>query len=135
MDWWPVTRDVILYIMAIILLVAMTWDGLIFWYEGLVLFIAYFLYFSIMFQNDRISKHVRRWTSKFTNKGENLKNNITVAETIDKNMHLNYTDEPKKIYIEYQEESKKEEVEEEGNIFVSYYSDAGCIFSEQLFSF
>lgn len=48
--------------MAVALLVVITWDGYIYWYEGLVLFIVYFIYFAIMFQNTRISKFVK---SKF----------------------------------------------------------------------
>lgn len=123
MDWWPVTRDVSLYILAIILLVTMTWDGLIFWYEGLVLFIAYFVYFSVMFQNDRISKVVRRWTSNFRN-GDNLKNNIKVVEGMDSNIY--YIDEPTKKYVEHQEttevkKEKEEEKEEEGKLHIKVF--------------
>lgn len=70
MDWWPLTRDVLIYIMAVSILVVITWDAYIYWYEGLVLFIVYFLYFTIMFQNTRISKFVK---SKFgKNKVEEL---------------------------------------------------------------
>jgi hypothetical protein len=56
LHWWPVTRDVIIYICSILLLVGITWDGVIFWYESLILFIVYFVYFTVMFQNGRISR-------------------------------------------------------------------------------
>ncbi|KAJ8981096.1 hypothetical protein NQ317_005493 [Molorchus minor] len=59
LDWWPLTRDVCIYTLAVSMLVVITWDGLIFWYEALVLFIAYFIYFSVMFQNHRISRWVK----------------------------------------------------------------------------
>lgn len=75
LDWWPVTRDVCIYIMAVSLLVVITWDGYIYWYEGLVLFIVYFVYFAIMFQNTRISKFVK---SKFE------KNNVEDLQTEEK---------------------------------------------------
>lgn len=46
--------------MAILLLVGIVYDGKVYWYEGLVLFICYFLYFVIMFQNPRMSRFVRK---------------------------------------------------------------------------
>lgn len=60
LHWWPLTRDIIIYMFAILLLVVITWDGEIYWYEGLILFVVYFLYFTIMFQNVRISKFVKK---------------------------------------------------------------------------
>ncbi|KAJ8960847.1 hypothetical protein NQ318_020144 [Aromia moschata] len=59
LDWWPLTRDVCIYSIAVSLLVVITWDGKIFWYEALVLFVIYFVYFTVMFQNHRISKWVK----------------------------------------------------------------------------
>ncbi|KAK5646064.1 hypothetical protein RI129_004528 [Pyrocoelia pectoralis] len=56
LDWWPVTRDSFLYLVSIILLVSISWDGKVFWYDGVVLFVACFIYFIIMFNNNRISK-------------------------------------------------------------------------------
>ncbi|EFA03343.2 sodium/potassium/calcium exchanger 4 [Tribolium castaneum] len=60
LHWWPISRDVIIYILSILLLVGITWDGYIYWYEGLVLFLVYFIYFTVMFQNVRISNFVLR---------------------------------------------------------------------------
>ncbi|KAJ8921016.1 hypothetical protein NQ315_015812 [Exocentrus adspersus] len=71
LDWWPLTRDVCIYIMAVLLLVVITWDEYIYWYEGLILFIVYFFYFTIMFQNTRISKFIKGKFAK--NKVEDLK--------------------------------------------------------------
>ncbi|XP_060518277.1 sodium/potassium/calcium exchanger 3-like [Cylas formicarius] len=65
LDWWPVTRDVCVYMLSITLLIVIVWDGFIFWYEGLALFIAYFVYFAIMFQNPRISRWVRNIAAKY----------------------------------------------------------------------
>ncbi|KAF5269163.1 hypothetical protein FQR65_LT02463 [Abscondita terminalis] len=70
-DWWPVTRDCFLYLLSVTLLVVMTWDGMVYWYEGMVLFIVYFMYFTIMFNNTRISNICKRAIRKFTSKDTN----------------------------------------------------------------
>ncbi|XP_030761401.1 sodium/potassium/calcium exchanger 4-like [Sitophilus oryzae] len=70
LDWWPVTRDVCIYMVAISVLVAIVWDNVIYWYEGLTLFIIYFLYFFVMFQNPKISRFVRRTVDKFRNRNK-----------------------------------------------------------------
>lgn len=56
LDWFPVTRDSVLYAINIILLVIFAYDGVIWWYEAMVFVILYFAYFTIMFQNKRIMK-------------------------------------------------------------------------------
>lgn len=61
LDWWPITRDSILYSMNIGLLVAFAWDGRIYWYESLTMVIASVLYFVIMFQNQRIMGFVKKY--------------------------------------------------------------------------
>ncbi|XP_044751579.1 sodium/potassium/calcium exchanger 5-like [Coccinella septempunctata] len=64
LDWWPLTRDVIIYICAVFLLVLITWDGYIFWYEGFILFVVYFLYFTVMYNNTRISNYISKFLPK-----------------------------------------------------------------------
>ncbi|XP_045472234.1 sodium/potassium/calcium exchanger 4-like [Harmonia axyridis] len=64
LDWWPLTRDVIIYICAVFLLVLITWDGYIYWYEGLILFVVYFLYFTVMYNNTRISNFISKFLPK-----------------------------------------------------------------------
>ncbi|KAI4465894.1 sodium/potassium/calcium exchanger [Holotrichia oblita] len=53
--WWPVTRDISLYICAIIMLVCITWDGFIYWYEAVVLCCGYIVYFIVMVMNKKIA--------------------------------------------------------------------------------
>lgn len=72
LDWWPLTRDVIIYVCAISLLVVITFDGYVSWYEGLILFIVYFIYFTVMFNNDRISSFILKLKPK--------KNKVDVTE-------------------------------------------------------
>lgn len=104
----------------------MTWDGVIFWYEGLILFIAYFLYFTIQFQNPRISKHVKAFVARREERKlakQNIQTNgksdgIIVAVGYDNPVAI---EEPEKKYPEppVQEEKvaeKVEEQEEEGRL-------------------
>ncbi|XP_026759986.2 sodium/potassium/calcium exchanger 3-like isoform X2 [Galleria mellonella] len=50
----PVTRDVIIYMVNVGVLVAFVWDGQIDWYEAVVLGILYVIYFVIMFNSLRM---------------------------------------------------------------------------------
>lgn len=58
-DWWPLSRDSLLFSINVSLLVIFAFDGVILWYESMVFVILYIVYFLIMFQNKRISKYVR----------------------------------------------------------------------------
>lgn len=49
-----VTRDVIIYMFNVGVLVVMVWDGQIDWYEALILGILYILYFVLMFNSVRL---------------------------------------------------------------------------------
>ena len=56
MDWWPITRDCIMFSINVSILVTIVWDGRVYWYETVVLVTMYFIYWIIMFQNPRIMK-------------------------------------------------------------------------------
>lgn len=58
-DWFPLTRDAILFTFHISVLVAMAWDGVVMWWEATILVVLYFNYWIIMFQNPRIVKWVK----------------------------------------------------------------------------
>ncbi|XP_045542125.1 sodium/potassium/calcium exchanger 3-like [Papilio machaon] len=53
-DRRPVTRDVIIYMLNVIALMIIVWDGRVEWYEALVLGILYITYFIVMFNSLRI---------------------------------------------------------------------------------
>lgn len=72
MDWFPITRDITIYMFCVILLVIITWDGIIFWYEGLILFVMYFVYFVIMFNNVRISRVLKKLICRIDPDEENV---------------------------------------------------------------
>lgn len=80
-DWWPVTRDCFLYLLSITLLVVMTWDGIVYWYEGMVLFMVYFMYFTVMFNNTRISKLCKSAIKKFTTKMNTSTDDLIKSKT------------------------------------------------------
>lgn len=54
LDWWPITRDSIIYCLTVTMLLVMSNDEMIQWYEAMLLLIFYIVYFLIMWQNKRI---------------------------------------------------------------------------------
>jgi len=52
--WWPITRDSIMYGVSIVLMLIFMSDGLIAWWEALILTLLYFVYLGIMVINPRI---------------------------------------------------------------------------------
>lgn len=50
----PVTRDVLIYMVNVSVLVVIVWDGQVDWYEAMVLGILYILYFVLMFNSMRL---------------------------------------------------------------------------------
>lgn len=59
LDWWPITRDSILYGSNILLLIAFAWDGQITLGETITMVCLFFLYFVILFQNARMRPKVK----------------------------------------------------------------------------
>ncbi|KAF9406652.1 hypothetical protein HW555_013047 [Spodoptera exigua] len=68
----PVTRDVIIYMINVSVLVAFVWDGQIDWYEAVVLAVLYVLYFIIMFNSVRMFALYDRLVAKWCNKNNTL---------------------------------------------------------------
>ncbi|XP_055601044.1 sodium/potassium/calcium exchanger 3-like [Uranotaenia lowii] len=65
--WWPVTRDSIMYGMAVIGLITVLIDGKVVWYEALVLVSAYVFYISAMYCNDSINRFMSRTLRRKSN--------------------------------------------------------------------
>ncbi|XP_058839750.1 sodium/potassium/calcium exchanger 3-like [Topomyia yanbarensis] len=61
LDWWPLTRDSIVFSIHVGLLIAFAWDGRIYWYEAMVFVILLAVYFLIMFQNRRIMNFAKKY--------------------------------------------------------------------------
>lgn len=60
LSWWPVTRDSMMYGVAVIALITVLVDGKVMWYEAMVLVSAYVLYITAMYCNDPISRFMGR---------------------------------------------------------------------------
>lgn len=56
--WYPLLRDCIIFAIAVSMLTAMSWDGVIEWHEGLILTLGYIVYWIVLFQNTRIKRCV-----------------------------------------------------------------------------
>ncbi|XP_055677661.1 sodium/potassium/calcium exchanger 3-like [Lutzomyia longipalpis] len=56
LDWWPVTRDCIMYGFAVIALITTLYDGKVMWYEALCLVSAYIIYIVAICCNDMIAR-------------------------------------------------------------------------------
>lgn len=59
--WYPLARDCLIFGINVAMLTAMSWDGLIQWYEGLILSIGYIVYWIVLFQNTRIKNFVFKY--------------------------------------------------------------------------
>lgn len=44
LDWWPVSRDCLMYAISVISLIFTLQDGIVMWYEALLLVFAYMIY-------------------------------------------------------------------------------------------
>lgn len=58
--WYPLARDCLIFAINVAMLTAMSWDGVIQWYEGMILSIGYVVYWIVLFQNERIKGLVSR---------------------------------------------------------------------------
>lgn len=59
MDWWPITRDAIVFTCNLSALVVIVWDGEIIWWETIIFVVLYICYWLLMFQNPRLMKLVK----------------------------------------------------------------------------
>ncbi|XP_056642201.1 sodium/potassium/calcium exchanger 2-like [Diorhabda sublineata] len=64
LDWYPLSRDTFIYILSVTVLIFITWDSNIFWYESLIPLTIYVCYFAIMFNNKRIHRFVKRLVNR-----------------------------------------------------------------------
>uniref|UniRef100_A0A1I8P394 Sodium/calcium exchanger membrane region domain-containing protein n=1 Tax=Stomoxys calcitrans TaxID=35570 RepID=A0A1I8P394_STOCA len=60
LDWWPITRDCLIFLAAIFTFLGILRDGKVMWYEAAGLVSAYFLYMLIMYFNRKMAKTARR---------------------------------------------------------------------------
>lgn len=58
LDWYPITRDCIIYGMTVIVLIVVLIDEQVYWYESLVMFICYLGYIILM----AVNSSIERWS-------------------------------------------------------------------------
>lgn len=61
LDWWPITRDSIVFAIHVAILIGFAWDGRIYWYESIVIIVLLVNYFVVMFQNRHIMKFAKKY--------------------------------------------------------------------------
>lgn len=59
LDWWPITRDSILYGSNVLLLIIFTWDGKITLNESIIMVSLLLVYFLVFIQNQRIMNCIK----------------------------------------------------------------------------
>ena len=64
LTWWPLLRDSIFYIIALVLLIVFFSDSSISWHEALGLFLVYIVYVAFMVKNSTIEVAVKSYLSK-----------------------------------------------------------------------
>lgn len=87
-DMRPVTRDVLIYMVNVSVLVAFVWDGQIDWFEAMVLGILYILYFVVMFNSMKAFVLIDKIWAACCKKNNGVTaslndNNVSVEEGID----------------------------------------------------
>lgn len=64
LDWYPMARDCIIYSINITTLVLVAWDGQVMWWETIILFVFFIMYFVLLSQNTRIERVTRNMIEK-----------------------------------------------------------------------
>lgn len=59
LDWYPMARDCIIYSINIATLVVIAWDGQVMWWETVILFVFFVMYFCLLSQNTKIDRAAR----------------------------------------------------------------------------
>lgn len=59
LDWFPLTRDSIIFAINLCVLVSISWDGKIMWYEATLLFVLFIAYFAFVISNQHWEKFFR----------------------------------------------------------------------------
>ncbi|XP_028407139.1 sodium/potassium/calcium exchanger 3-like isoform X2 [Dendronephthya gigantea] len=63
LSWWPIVRDLMSYLLALIILVLVIMDGVVKWYEAITMMCSYSLYLILMYFNPSIERFVYRITN------------------------------------------------------------------------
>ncbi|XP_053624242.1 sodium/potassium/calcium exchanger 3-like isoform X2 [Plodia interpunctella] len=79
----PVTRDVIIYMVNVSVLVVIVWDSQVDWYEAVVLGVLYVLYFVLMFNSVRLFDVYDRMVARCCGKSQSSDLTVVVNGGVD----------------------------------------------------
>nr|CAD7396375.1 unnamed protein product [Timema poppensis] len=104
LDWWPLTRDCVIYLMAIALMTAVLWDYRVDWYEALFLMLLYFVYLVIMYFNPTLQRWTRGLVAKCSGHARE-EEIVTVSKSVDgESVEKNVEKTQQELEDEYEEE-------------------------------
>lgn len=79
LDWFPLTRDSIIFSINLCILISVAWDGYIMWYEATLLFLLFLFYFAFVISNHRWERFFRNsiesrfnWCRPLKDEGEEI---------------------------------------------------------------
>lgn len=72
LDWWPLTRDSIAYLITVITLIIVITDQSVEWYEGAIMIGLYLLYILVMVFNSRLERFATRIVDACRRKPKNF---------------------------------------------------------------
>ncbi|XP_038073395.1 sodium/potassium/calcium exchanger 3-like [Patiria miniata] len=61
LSWYPVIRDTICWVISMVILIAVTYDAMVQWWEGLIMTLCFAGYITIMYFNKPISALALKW--------------------------------------------------------------------------
>lgn len=64
LNWWPLSRDCLYYLLSVAALVSVTYDQKVYWYEAMCLVIMYLIYIIIMYFNNNLERFFVRCLNK-----------------------------------------------------------------------
>ncbi|XP_063709583.1 sodium/potassium/calcium exchanger 4-like [Culicoides brevitarsis] len=65
LDWYSITRDSGMYAIAVLGLIGVLHDGIVMWYEALALILTYFIYITVLYYNDVMSRNAKLLVAKY----------------------------------------------------------------------
>lgn len=80
LDWYPISRDSLIYGCTVLVLISVLYDGKVMWYEAFILVSAYVFYTCLMYFNDSISRKIRKIVSQYRKKYK-MRSFMEVTET------------------------------------------------------
>ncbi|XP_012288710.1 sodium/potassium/calcium exchanger 3 [Orussus abietinus] len=70
LDWSILSRDCVIYIMSVSVLAVIMWDGLVTWYESMILMIMFTSYFTLLFFNERLIRWANKLIATFSKRSQ-----------------------------------------------------------------